>query len=220
MKQALIVAHLLVLIACKTPAQTALSPNNLNGAEATLFLDNGDSLSGKLTLNNEVLLAKDIAVATPQGVQQLHVLDVKGYAANGAYYELKHTENHIHPRSGFYFMRRLTPDGSAMHLYEHIERKQKGKSPTAIVYEPVYYLQLPGEKFDRVYPSFSKALVPHFHKKMSSYVEGCPELATQVHDKTKGFFYSRLDATEAQRKEVLLRIIDAYNNCKQPVAGK
>lgn len=219
MKQALIIAQLLMFTACRTPAQT-FSPNNLLGAEATLYLDNGDTLSGKVTLNNEVLLARDIAVVTPQGLQQLHVLDVNAYSANGIYYERKHTENHIHPRSGFYFMRRLTPDGSEMHLYEHIERKQKGKSPHATGYEPVYYLQLPGEKFDRVYPSFSKTLVPHFHKKMSSYLEGCPILANKVHTKTKGYFYSRLDATETQRKEVLLRIITAYNQCKVPVAGK
>ncbi|SHG15799.1 hypothetical protein SAMN05444008_11972 [Cnuella takakiae] len=202
-----------VFLSCKTPAQT-VSPNSLKAVEGQLFLDNGDTVTGKISMNQEVLIAPDIQVAGENGSQQFHLMDVKGYAANGEVYELKHTENHIHPRSGFYFMKRLTPDGAAMHLYEHLERKQKSKSPMDVAYQPVYYVQLPGEKLDRVYASFSKALVPHFHQKMAGYIKDCPALQQQVKQKQKGFFYSRMDATEAQRKEVLLRIIESYNNCK------
>lgn len=198
---------------CKAPAQST-SANHLNGMGAMLFLENGDSLAGKVSLNNEVLIAPDIEIQPAGGeARRLHLLDVKGYKKDGQYYELKHTENHIHPRSGFYFMKRLTPQGSGMHLYEHLERRQKGKSMYDIVHVPVYYLQLPGEKLHRVYPSFSKKLVPHFHKKMSAWLKECPELQAKVHDKKSGYFYSRLDAAESKKKEVLLRIIAEYNSC-------
>lgn len=205
---------LTMLVACKTPAQS-ISPNVLRNVPGSLFLDNGDTVTGLMSMNQEVLVAPDIEVRGNDGsLQKFHLLNVKGYTAGNARYELKHTENHIHPRSGFYFMKRLTPEGSAMHLYEHIERKQKSKSPLDITYLPVYYLQLPGEKLDRVYPSFSKALVPHFHQKMSSYIKDCADLQQKVRTKRPGYFYSRMDATEEKRKEVLMRIIEAYNQCK------
>lgn len=217
MKHTLFIAGLIgisCLVSCKTPAQT-ISPNVLNEVPAVLYLDNGDTVSGRLSMNQEVLIAPDIRVSTADGsTRNFHLLDVKSYATANAVYELKHTENHIHPRSGFYFMKRLTPDGSAMHLYEHIERKQKSKSPRDITYQPVYYLQLPGEKSDRVYASFSKALVPHFHQKMANYIKDCANLQDKVRSKQAGYFYSRMDATEEKRKEVLLRIIEAYNQCK------
>ncbi len=199
---------------CKAPAQVVISPNYLNNANATVYLQNGERISGTVSLNNEVLVAPDIAIRTGnEAPVLLHLLDVKGYEREGQYYELKHTANHIHPRSGFYFMKRLTAESSAMHLYEHLERKQRGKSIYDAVHVPVYYLQFPGEKLDRVYPSFSKKLVPHFHKKMSAHLAACPELQANVHEKKEGYFYNRMNATETKRKEVLLRIIEAYNNC-------
>ena len=216
MKRFIAFVYLTVILLFPIPEAIAqvISPNHLNGVAATLYLQNGESVSGAVSLNNEVLIARDIEIRTDSGkTVRLHLLDVKGYERQGQYYELKHSEHHIHPRSGFYFMKRLTPDSSAMHLYEHLERKQRGKSIYDAVHVPVYYLQFPGEKLGRVYPSYGKKLVPHFHKKMSAYLGACPGLEANVHSKKKGFFYNRVNATENTRKEVLLRIIEAYNNC-------
>lgn len=216
MKRMIYIGFLLLLFqacACTAPAQT-FSPNRLTEAEGTLHLESGETISGRITLNNEVLISPDIMVAAAnEAPKRLHLLDVKGYESNGVFYELKHTENAIHPRSGFYFMKRLTPDGSAMHLYEHTERKQKGKSVYDVVYQPVYYLQLPGEKKDRVYATSNKKLAPNFHKKMSALLKGCPDLAARIAQKERGYFYNRINTTEEQRKNVLLQIITDYTAC-------
>lgn len=223
MKRILVVffmCSLLWHVACQTPAKS-ISPNNLNGVPATLFLANGTTITGNISLNNEVLLSKVIEIVPTAGAaQRLHLLDVKGYESKGQYFELKHTSNHFHPRSGFYFMKRLTPEGSQMHLYEHLERKQPGKSLNEQVYKPTYYLQLPGEKMHRVYAANSRKLVPHFHKKMSALLKKCPQLEQKIHNKHPGYFYSRLAASSAQQEEVLLRIINEYNNCAAGQEGR
>jgi hypothetical protein len=203
-----------LLPACATQA-IFTSPNQLHNVPGTIYLSNGDSATGVLSLNNEVLFPKDIRVVQPIGrQQQVHLMDVRSMQVGDSYYELKHHSNHWRPSSGFYFMERLTPAHYQMQVYRHQERKQKGKSMQQVAHEPVYYLQLPGEKQDRVWASNSKKLMPHFEKKMSRLLKNCPALSDTIRKKEKGFFYNRLNSTEAQRGQVLLRIAEAYNQCK------
>lgn len=200
--------------ACATQA-VFTSPNQLNNVAGTIYLSNGDSATGMLSLNNEVLFPKDIQVTQPEGNKlQVHMMDVRGMQVGNNYFELKHHSNHWRPSSGFYFMERLTPAHYGIQVYRHLERKQKGKSIKQVVHEPVYYIQLPGEKQDRVWASNSKKLMPHFEKKMSRLLKDCPVLADSIRHKDKGFFYNRLNSTENQRAQVLLRIAEAYNDCK------
>lgn len=205
---------------CATQQAVFISPNQLQNVPGTVYLSNGDSATGHLSFNNEVLFPKDIRVKPASGrEQQVHLMDVRGMQMGNTYYELKHNSNHWRPSSGFYFMERLTPADARMHLYRHLERKQKGKSLQQIVHEPVYYLQLPGEKQDRVWASNSKKLTPHFEKKMSRLLKDCSELADSIYAKKRGYFYNRFNASEEDRGRVLLNIVNAYNACNG-TAGK
>ncbi|RPD51312.1 hypothetical protein [Paracnuella aquatica] len=199
--------------ACATQA-VIYSPNQIQNTPGTIYLSNGDSATGLLSLNNEVLFPKDIRVQQPDGNQQIHLMDVKGMQVGNNYFELKHHSNHWRPSSGFYFMERITPADFEIQVYRHLERKQKGKSLQQVVHEPVFYVQFPGEKQDRVWASNSKKLMPHFEKKMSRLLKDCPQLADTIRHKERGYFYNRLNATEAQRGQVLLRIAEAYHACR------
>jgi hypothetical protein len=143
--------------------------------------------------------------------------EVKGYTLNGAYYELKEVRNNPLIRNGFFFMKRLTAEKSRIHLYESKERVPSSGKPYHAghtPYETRYYVQLPGEQNNVVWPLNSSRLVPHFNEKMSKLVADCPELAKKIEDKDSDHFYHQVSLSKERRVHVLLQIIHEYNQCK------
>ena len=112
-------------------------------------------------------------------------------------------------------MKRLTGEGSRIHLYEDLQKETTtSNNVTSTKYETQYYMQFPKEDGDEVWPLNSKKFVPNFDEKMSRIVADCPSLAEKIARKENGYFYAQVSLFKERRAEVLLHIIDEYNQCK------
>ena len=142
---------------------------------------------------------------------------IKGYELKDNFYELKELKGGLRLAREYSFMKRLTKEGSKIHLYENIRKipHPGGKHTSSYTsYQTEYFLQLPGDEADVVWNVNSSRFVPGFHEKMSSMVKDCPSLAAKISNKENGFHYAQVSFFKEKQMDVLLNIIEAYNNCK------
>jgi hypothetical protein len=142
---------------------------------------------------------------------------VKGYQLRNEYYELKEVKGNLSLFKEYSFMKRLTKEDSKIHLYEHTKKiTQPGSKHTSAYtrYEKEHYLQLPGEDGIAVWPLDGSKFVPDFHQKMSKLINNCPTLASKILNKEDGYFYAQVSLFKEKRVNVLMNIIDEYNNCE------
>jgi hypothetical protein len=190
------------------------SPNYMKDVQGTLLLSNGDSAAGKISLNNEVLLQQKISLYNREEEKrkfQLH--DLKGYVVNDTLYELRHIMKVGSLNRDLFFMKRLTPLSSKIHLYEHHEKNIPHRSGKPSFYQTKYYVQFANDQWYSVWALNSERMLPHFHQKMSEVVKSCPELSKKILSKEEGYSYGTLDASELERAQVIMRIINEYNRC-------
>ena len=196
------------------------SPNNLRNIDGTLFLKNGKSYSGKLVVETENAFSRPVKVFTEEDKKpmQFSLQDVKGYTSRNAYYDLKEIKEGISFGKQLYFMRRLTPEKSRMHLYELLKKTTVNK--TSVKHTPEFYLKLPSEDSNMVYAANGSRFVPHFEEKVSKLVKDCPFLAQKIAEKQDGYFYAQVSLLKDRRAEVLLKIINEYNSCAAFMPGQ
>jgi hypothetical protein len=213
----LVAASAIILASCKTAAYFE-SPNDLNYISGTLYLTNGKTIDGKLTVDNDWGGQVKIFLPGEKKAQRYKYPDVEGYMIRNEFYELKEIRDgaSFNRRFRFHFMKRLTPDGSKMHLYEYLDKEthtgyRGNRSYTSL--EKNYFLQLPAEKEDGVWDISLSKFVPNFDEKMSKIVDDCPVLSEKIANKEKGYFYSQLGGTEEKRVDLLWNIINEYNKC-------
>jgi hypothetical protein len=142
--------------------------------------------------------------------------EVKGYQLRNDYYELKEVRGGIRLGKEYSFMKRLTKDDSRIHLYENTTRVTGSNGPNMgsyTYYETQYFLKLPNEEGDAVWPLTSSKFVPNFDEKMSRLVADCPALAAKIAAKESGYFYAQVSLSKEKRANVLMNIIDDYNEC-------
>jgi hypothetical protein len=149
--------------------------------------------------------------------------DIKGYAVQNESYLLKEVNKPIEIGKGhsllgqlvaakaYYFMKRLTPERSRIHVYESVKKQAAGNM--AATYTMEYYIALPGEPGNRVYPLDDSRLVPNFDEKMSRIVSDCPALAQKIAGREQGYTYAQVNLLQEKRLAVLLNIIEEYNHC-------
>ncbi|HEY0751010.1 MAG TPA: hypothetical protein VGD26_07635, partial [Chitinophagaceae bacterium] len=131
------------------------------------------------------------------------------------YFALKQLKGGLTLSKEFSFMKRLTREGSRIHLYEDIQKETStSNNGTSTKYETQYYMQFPNEQGDAVWPLNSNKFVPNFDEKMSRLVADCPTLSERIAKKENGYFYAQVSLFKERRAEVLLNIIDEYNQCK------
>ena len=189
------------------------SPNHLRNVDGTLHLQNGRSVTGKLVVQTDNFLGSPVKVYSEgdKKPMQFKLANVKGYSINHEQYELKEIREGISLGRQRFFMRRLTPPNSRLHLYEHLKKETVNK--TATRYQVEHYLQLPGEEEALVHAATGSRFVPNFDKKMSQVVADCPLLATKIAAREDGYFYAQVSLLKEKRLLVLLQIIDEYNQC-------
>jgi len=174
-------------------------------------------VEGKITVNETQFMNKPVRVFTEgdKKPMQYPLHDVKGYQLGTGYYALKEVHGGMRPGKQYAFMKRHTPEGSRIQLFEHTEKvfAAANKQTSTIRYETLYYLQLPSDSIDVVWSLNSERFVPGFEKKMSRLVWDCPELAQKIEQKQPGYFYAQVTLLPEKRADVLLRIIDEYNRC-------
>ncbi|MBO9684222.1 MAG: hypothetical protein J7502_16410, partial [Flavisolibacter sp.] len=57
--------------------------------------------------------------------------------------------------------------------------------------------------------------VPDFNGKMSKLVADCPLLAAKISNKEDGYFYAQVSLFTDKRVNVIMNIIEEYNNCRE-----
>ena len=193
-----------------------VSPNNFKNLPTTVFLSNGDSASGSLSLNNEVLFNKKIKFVSDNrnAMEKHHLLDISSYKKGDDTYELKHVMHGKRVSPAHYFMKRLTAPDSRIHLYEHIQKKYEHRSSRRVTYHPVYYIETSKGRRNTVFEIKGHQLSPNFHLKMSELVSDCASLKSKIQGREEGYHYQVSNTTEKQRADILLRIIKEYNSCK------
>lgn len=190
------------------------SANNLRNVEGTLHLQNGRSYTGKLIVNTDNVFGSPLKLyeAGDKKPMRFDLHDVKSYAVNGHHYEAKEISEPLSIGRRLLFMKRLTPEGSRLHLYELLRRETVNK--TAVRYHREYYMQLPGKEEAFVFATDGATFVPNFDKKVSLLLKDCLALAQKIKAKKKGYFYHLIEPSAEKRLLVLRRIIDEYNNCE------
>jgi hypothetical protein len=196
------------------------TPNNLKNMPATLYLVNGRSYKGKLVVHTNQYSENSVKLYTEGDKKPMHfsIADVKGYEFRNDYYELKEVRGGIRLGKEYSFMKRLTKDDSRIHLYENTRKVTTSNGPNMgsyTYYETDYYLKLPNEEGDAVWPLSSSKFVPNFDEKMSKLVADCPTLAAKISNKEQGYFYAQVSVFKEKRANVLMNIIDEYNDCRK-----
>jgi hypothetical protein len=194
------------------------TPNNLKNMPATLYLVNGRSYQGKLVVHTNKYSSTAVKMYTEGDKKPMNfsIVDVKGYQFRNDYYELKEVRGGIRLGKEYSFMKRLTKEDSRIHLYENTTKVTTSAGPNMgsyTYYETQYFLKLPNEEGDAVWPLSSAKFVPNFDEKMSKLVADCPALAAKIANKEDGYFYAQVSLFKEKRANVLMNIIDEYNNC-------
>ena len=206
------------LVSCKSAAYFT-TPNDLKNMPATVYLTNGKSYDGKLEVHTSRYSRNAVKLYTEDDKKPMNfgIMEVKGYKFRNDYYELKEVRGGIRLGKEYSFMKRLTKENSRIHLYENTEETTTNNGPNSPSYkrhETNYFLQMPNEEGDAVWPLSSNKFVPNFDEKMSKLVADCPLLAAKIANKEPGYFYAQVSVFKEKRANVLMQIIDEYNDCK------
>jgi hypothetical protein len=192
----------------------------MRGQVATLTLNNGTVLDGKLNINansNFINITKvQFAEGTEKEYKDYFTSDIKTVFYNGNTYAVKLLITNAFSSDINRFVKLINKPGSKIELYEYELPAQSqnlnGGNGTAEK-QMQYFLQLPNTAHNEIYNIESAKFIPNFDDKMSAIVQDCPALAEKIKSKNKDYFYPFL-SNAMRRKTVLLQIVNEYNNCK------
>ncbi|HVU95404.1 MAG TPA: hypothetical protein VHE34_09275 [Puia sp.] len=210
---------LLLFMGCK-PTSFYLTPNAVSKRHATLYLLNNDTIPGQFTvaledfyhLRNGAAYPSYVEI-TPEGkdtAQRIPLNQILGYRMGTTFYALKTVDISMNGVQRLLFVQRLTPDSSKIHLYELHESGQANATGESLY---SYYLSLPGFGLRETVNTRGTRVIPQFEAKMSEIVADCPTLAEKIRSKEKGYFIPFVSFGARKHPDVLLRIINEYNNC-------
>lgn len=204
---------LLCVFSCSTLTYFE-SPNSLRNVSGTLYLQNGKTVEGKLVVQTDNFLGSPVKLFTEDDKKpmQFNLSAVKGYSVNNQLYELKEIKEGLSLGRRLFFMRRLTPENSRMHLYEFMEKHTVNK--TATRHDKEYFVQFPGEQANQVHAAHGSRFVPGFDEKVSDLVADCPTLSKKIRERKDGYFYAQVSVFPEKKVEVLRKIIAEYNECE------
>lgn len=213
---------LVAFILCSCGSVTSFeSPNSFRNMYGTLFLRNGKAIDGRLVVQLGNVFSSNVKIYEEDDKKPMNFSlgEVTGYRIRNDFYFLKEKKGGLGLGRRLSFMKRLTLDDSRIHLYEDMEKvsetsKANGVTNTRTRYEREYYLQLPDEQNDGVYPLGGSRFVPAFDEKMSRIVSDCPALAKKIASKADGYFYAQVSLFKEKRVNVLMNIIEEYNRCR------
>lgn len=207
-----------VFFSCETVAVFE-TPNYLRNYPAKLLLVNGRSFEGRLSVEPGRPLGADVWMYE-EGISRpmrFRLDEVKGYAANGRYYELKEKRGGWSFGRNFGFMTKLTPDSSRIQLYAEIVNRRVALNNGRMsvnIYDTDLYLQIRGEDPLEVYLLDGSRFTPSFHEKMSRFLSDCPTLAAKIKAKNPGYTLQTSRQLRGENFPTVLRIINEYNHCR------
>ena len=187
--------------------------------EAILFINDSTVLHGKLflakknwSLNNEIGIhffengTKKDKYYKPE--------EIMGFQMGNSYYEPKFlgAGGAVSTPIVKTMVKRLTPEGSKMAMYEYFSHIGTKNGQGYIEYkdELVYFVQLPNSKDGKIYQFSDNRFVPKFDSKVSNIVADKPELAEKIRSKNKEYFYA-LITEQSHQNRVWWNIVNEYN---------
>ena len=207
-------------VGCKTTSYFITS-NAVSKHHATLYLINKDTIPGQLTVELEDTYHIRNGAAFPSYVefapdgkdsaQRIPLSQILGYRIGTTFYALKIVDIYMNGFQRLLFLQRLTPDSSKIHLYELHESGQANATGESVY---SYYLSLPGFDARETINTHGTRLLPGFEEKMSQMVADCPALAEKIRSKENGYFIPFTSFKASKHPDVLLRIINEYNQCQ------
>jgi len=210
---------LLFLLSACTPTSFFKTPNDISKMNVTLYLLDQTQVKGILTIPFELNFNGNPPVPKtlkfiPEGKsveEDIELKDIIGYSIDQNYYALKHVFLLSTNSTHLLFVKRLTSGDSRISLYELYE-SGKGNSTNESRYS--WFISLPtSSQFETINIQTSK-LVPDFDQKMNLFVSDCPSLAQKISTKEKGYFMPLFSFDKYKHRDVMLKIITEYNNCK------
>ena len=193
--------------------------NNEYAQPATLFINDSVVLYGRLLLakkdwsfNNDIGIhfiengSKKTKFYWPE--------EIKGFKMGDSYYEPKLLAPGGPVSTPFKkaMVKRLTPSGSKMNMYEYIaligNKNQFGNME--YTEKHVLLVELPNTKDDKIYQFGDNKFVPKFDSKVSAYVADKPALADKIRNKDKSYFYAMV-TEESHQNNVWWNIVNEYN---------
>ncbi|MBA2250210.1 MAG: LamG domain-containing protein [Chitinophagaceae bacterium] len=197
----------------------ASEPINNNAAQAaTLYISDSTVLYGKLLLGKkDWSLSNDTYIRFFEGnskkVKYYKPEEIKGFQMGDSYYEPKQLGNGpVNVPYKKTMVKRLTPPGSKMAMYEYNTHTVTKTSTGYSEYKNMvaYFVQLPNTTDGKVYQFSDNKFTPKFETKVSAMVQDKPALADKIKNKDKEFFYSFV-TQDTHQLEVWWNIINEYN---------
>lgn len=221
-----LVSTTLAFTACKAPFYN--TANNMKLINGTVYTNDGREIPGQVTLNLENYRSSKLYVTVlgkdaKQG-EKINLTDIKGINIRSDYYEPKLIDmGGFGNTDEFRFVKRLTKEGSRIHLYELYEQRTRqtnyrysGGSSSYTTPEYSYYITTPGHTRQQASWNLEgRRLTPNFEDKMSEIVKDCPSLAEKIKRKDKGYFYAQVSLIDSKKIETMLGIIEEYNKCQK-----
>ncbi|MBS1597349.1 MAG: hypothetical protein JST75_03930 [Bacteroidetes bacterium] len=187
--------------------------------KGVLFFRNDEKIAGEINISfeedfNTDFDTKPIVKFIRDGkkeVENISLNDIAGYAIGSDFFALKKIDVYSNNIHRLLFVKRLTNPNSKIQLYELYE-SGRGNATGETNYS--YHLSLPTSGFMETINSRSNSLMPFFDQKMSEIVSDCPSLSKKIRTREKGYFIPLVTLDIKKHPEVLLKIINEYNNCK------
>ena len=209
---------LLLLSGCKSTSYF-ISSNQVSKEKVILVLRNQVKISGEININfeagfNTMGEQKPFIQFIPEGksvVEDINLNDIVGYSMGADFFALKKIDVSLNETYRLLFVKRLTAEKSKIQLYELYE-SGIGNYSGETHYS--YYLSFPSYDLLQTMNTKSASLIPYFERKMSILVSDCPVLAEKIMSKETGYFLPLVSFNAKKVPEVLLKIIDEYNQCK------
>lgn len=209
---------LILLSGCRSTSYFA-TPNDLRKQKVILYMKDGQRLPGELSISFENYYSANInynpvVIFTPEGKNETETIklnDIAGYSVGAYFYALKKVDLYMNNTFRLLFVKRLTGENSKIQLYELYESGRGNYSGES---QYSYYLSLPSYDPLQTMNTRGIGLLPSFDQKMSEIVSDCPALAEKIRLKEKGYFIPQVTFAIKKHPEVLLKIINEYNNCK------
>ncbi|MDP4261981.1 MAG: hypothetical protein Q8941_05565 [Bacteroidota bacterium] len=201
----------LTAIGCK-PVAYFNTPNDVFKKEAVVHLLNGTVKKGEISIQFETGYGTSNFISLKNGAaeEKIAIDSVISYSVGDEHYYLKKVDIDLNGSEKLLFVKMLTKENSRIKLYELFEQK---KQSTDGQDHFSYFISLPTHDRLQTWNTGSRNLVPNFDEKMSKIVEDCPALANKIRQNSKGYFITGLMLSNQKKVEVLLRIINEYDDC-------
>lgn len=189
------------------------SPNSVLKKDAVVHLNDGTQKNGLLSISmdNTTYPVNFVRLKTNAAEEKIPIESIAFYSINKEVFVAKMVTLDYDGPQRLLFVKRLTEETSKIKLYELTQEKIYRDDGQDLL---MYFIALSSFEKLETWGLGSKNLVPNFNEKMSTIVADCPALAEKIRNKEKGYFISQLGLSNLTKREVLLRIIEAYNNCK------